>query len=430
MLDSPPTRTQSTNKISTNVRIFIVIVVAIAVAICAGLVFQTFRSKSVPESAPSSTHVASESFRPTKNQWTGINVAPVKLMVFRTERLTEGSIAYNEDAMTQVFSPYTGRVTRVIAKLGDILKRGAPLMAVVASEVVQAKNDLTTAINTFKTTQEQVSLTTASEKRQHALYLAKSGALKDWLQSQTDLAVAQNNLHTAEVALDAVRDRLRILGKSEDEISALETGFAGRQVNPESPVLAPISGTVIQRQVGVGQYINSVAGGAASPVFTIGNLSTLWLIANVRESDAPLIHVGQPIEVHVLAYPGRKFQAKITWIAPSIDSSTHRLPVRAEVQNTDGTLKAMMFANFTIITGKEATSPSVPQSAVIYLGEEARVYVVLSDGTIALRLIKLGRMREDGMLEVISGLAQGEKIVTGGTLFIDRAVTLEMDNKQ
>lgn len=431
MLDKQPARVQPARKFSRKMQqASIAIVGIVVVAAGIGLAVRNNHIAQVPKPETSTAPLAQGAFRPTKAQWSSLKVAPVQLMTFRTERLTEGNIAYNDDTMTPVFSPYTGRVTRVIAKPGDIVKKGAPLMAVAASEFVQAQNDLITAVNALRTAHEQVALTTTTENRQHELYLAKSGALKDWLQSQSDLAMAQNNLRIAETALYAVRDRLRIMGKSEEEINALEKAPAGYPMNSESLVLAPISGTVTQRQVGVGQFINSVAGGAASPVFTIGNLSTLWLIANVREADAPLMRVGQPIEVHVMAYPGRSFHAKVTWVAPSIDPATHRLPVRAEVENTDGTLKAMMFVNFSIITGKETTSPGVPQSAIVYLGEETRVYVSRSDGTIALRTLKVGRQREDGMLEVTDGLAPGEQVVTSGTLFIDRAVTAETGDTQ
>jgi multidrug efflux pump subunit AcrA (membrane-fusion protein) len=115
-------------------------------------------------------------------------------------------------------------------------------------------------------------------------------------------------------------------------------------------------------------------GGASSPVYTIGNLSTVWLIANVRETDAPLTHVGEPVEVHVLAFPGRVFKAKISWVAPSIDSNTHRLSVRADVENPRGELKPGMFANFSIITGEEETAPVLPQRAIVYKGDAARVW--------------------------------------------------------
>jgi cobalt-zinc-cadmium efflux system membrane fusion protein len=136
------------------------------------------------------------------------------------------------------------------------------------------------------------------------------------------------------------------------------------------------------------------------------------------------MHAGEPVEVRVLAYPGRVFKAKIAWVASSVDPNTHRLPVRAEVENPDGALKPMMFANFSIITGGAIEAPAVPQSAIVYEGEEARVWVARNDGTIASRTIRTGRM-SDGMVEVSSGLNPGEKVVTSGTLFIDRAAQYE-----
>ena len=346
-------------------------------------------------------------FRPTKEQWANLKVMLVEEMTFQTEQITDGNIAYNEDKTTPVFSPYSGRVTKLIAKLGDVVKKGAPLMAVEASEFVQGQSDLGTA-------RAQLTLAEANEKRQHALYLAKAGALKDWLQSQAELTTTQNNLR-------AVRNRLRILGKSDEEIDTLEYGAGAQPMNAETYVLAPISGTVIQRQVGLGQYINSTAAGAANPVYSIGDLSTVWLIANVRETDAPQMRVGQPVEVRVLAYPGRVFKAKISWVAPAVDSNTRRLPIRAQVDNRDGALKPMMFASFNIRTGNEAPATAVPRSAVVYEGEEVHVFVVRDDGSVAMKLIRTGRTSGE-MVEVTEGLVAGDKVVTGGTLFIDRAI--------
>jgi cobalt-zinc-cadmium efflux system membrane fusion protein len=185
-------------------------------------------------------------------------------------------------------------------------------------------------------------------------------------------------------------------------------------------VRAPIAGIITQRQIGLGQFINSTAGGASNPVYTIGNLSTVWLIANVREVDAPLMQVGLPVEVHVLAFPGRVFRAKISWVAPSIDPNTHRLSVRADVENPDRELKPGMFANFSIITGEAAIAPAVPQHAIVYEGETARVWVVGQDGTIAARSVRVGQTA-DGMVEILGGLTEGGKVVTSGALFIDRA---------
>jgi cobalt-zinc-cadmium efflux system membrane fusion protein len=343
-------------------------------------------------------------FLPTKTQWDRLKIDPVRAMNFRSEEMTDGVIAYNDDTTTPVFSPYSGQVTRVIAKLGDVVKKGDPLMVVAASEFAQARNSLMVA-------RAQVSLTTANEKRLHGLYDAKAAALKDWLQSQSDLATAQANLLAA-------RNQLSILGKSEKEIDDL--AGASTTVSPEAIVRAPVSGTVTQRQVGTGQYIQSATGGATTPVYTIGNLSAVWLVANVRESDAPLMRVGQGVEVHVLAFPERVFKAEIAWVAPAVDPNTHRLPVRAAINNRDGDLKPMMFANFNIVTASEVKAAGIPQSAVVYEGSEAHVFVANDDHSLVLRPVKVGRVSRT-MLEVISGLAVGEKIVTHGVLFIDRA---------
>jgi cobalt-zinc-cadmium efflux system membrane fusion protein len=190
-------------------------------------------------------------------------------------------------------------------------------------------------------------------------------------------------------------------------------------MNPESIVAAPISGTVVQRQVGVGQYIQA---GSPNPVFSIGDLSKVWLIANVREIDGALVHVGDPVEVQVLAFPNRVFKAKLSYLAPSMDPNTHRLAVRADVENRDGLLKPQMFANFTILTGDDVTAPGVPKSAIVYEGETARVWIAAPNGSLAPRQIQIGRTDGD-MVEVVSGLNRGEKIVVGGALFIDRAAT-------
>jgi membrane fusion protein, heavy metal efflux system len=366
--------------------------------------------------APQPTKAVPGTFRPTPAQLAGFTIEPVRLATFRSERVTDGSIALDESLTTPVFSPYSGRVVRLIARLGDRVERGAPLFAVEASESVEATSDLIAAVAALQTAKAELGQAQTNEKRAHELYLAKGGALKDWEQSRTELAAAQNALRSAEIALAAVRNRLRILGKSESEIAALESQPA-QQLDPVAVVSAPIAGTVTQRQIGLGQYIQS---GSDTPVYTIGDLSTVWLVANVREGDVPLMRVGTAVAVIVPAYPGRVFNATISWVAAGLDANTHRLPVRADIANPDGALKPQMFANFTIITGAPVTAPAVPTSAIVYEGDTARVWVAHNDGTIAARSVTAGRT-QNGLVEITGGLTAGEKIVTRGTLFIDRA---------
>jgi membrane fusion protein, heavy metal efflux system len=339
-------------------------------------------------------------FRASAPQMKTLTVESVGLHGFISEELTEGKIAANANRATPVFSPYSGRITRVIAGLGDTVKAGAPLATLEASEFVQAQNDLATAAS-------QLKLARITETRKHALYDAKGGSLQDWQSAQADLTAA-------ETALSAVRNRLSILGKSPAEIAALEKD---QTISPVATLSAPIAGVVVDRQVGPGQYVQA---GGATPQFTIADISSVWLLANVRETDAARVKLGQSVEVHVPAYPDRVFKARLTYVSAVVDAVTHRLPVRAEIGNRDGALKPEMFANFRILTSEASESAAVPQSAVVYEGAAAHVWVVAADGLLSLRNIRTGRSN-DGLIEVLEGLKPGENVVTKGGLFIDQA---------
>jgi len=363
------------------------------------------------------TRDADGAFRPSETQWASLRLAVVRQVAFRDERATDGKIGINDDTTTPVFSPYSGRVSRLIAKPGDYVEVGKPLFAIEASEFVQGQNDLVTAVAGVDKAKSKLELAKTSEKRQRELLAIRGGALKDLQQAESDLIAAQGDLRSAEIALAAVRNRLRILGRSDEEIAKLEKVD---HIGAEVVVAAPIAGTVIQRKVGVGQYINA---GATDPIFTVGNLTTIWLIANVRESDAPKMKVGAAVEVTVLAYPGRVFNAKLSYVAPALDPTTRRLPVRAEIQNPGRELLPEMFASFRIVAGETRLMPAVPQEAVIYEGAQARVWVARPDQkSVVKRPIEAG-MTTNGLVEVRKGLAVGETVVASGTLFIDRAAT-------
>lgn len=352
------------------------------------------------EPPPTHETAATNEVRLSSAQLATLEINTVATRTFRTEEVTDGQIALNGDTTTQVFSPYSGRVVRVMASPGEYVKRGAPLLRIEASEFVQAQADLLNAAATLK-------LARINEERKHAAYEGKGGSLQDWQQAQVDLAAAENASTTAT-------NRLRILGKSDAEIAAIETS---KTTNAATYVVAPIAGVVTDRQVGPGQYIQA---GASTPVFSIGDLSTVWLVAAVPETDAPFIERGQEVEVRVLALPGQTFTAKLTAVGAQVDPVTRRVPVRATLTNPNGKLKPQMFASFNIITSGESQAPSVPEEAIVREGDQARVWVVSRNNTLALRPIHTGRSSE-GMVEVVDGLEPGEKVVTRGSLFIDRA---------
>ena len=408
----------------SNKKHLIIALIAIAIAIAVTIWFITKLSAHSATAAESAARPASNTapgtFKPTAAQWDALTTAVVSASPFRSELTTDGNIATNDNLMVNVFSPYSGRVANVIAKLGDTVKKGDPLMTVDASEFVQGQNDLITAAGAFNTATTQLRLAQKTENRQHELLLAKAGAEKDWLQSQADLTAAQNTVRSAEIALSAVRNRLRILGKTDAEISALEHTPDSQKLGATATVKAPISGVIVQRQVGVGQYIQSASGGASTPLFGIADLSSVWLIANLREPDAALVKVGQTVEVKVPAYPNKVFEAKVTWVSPIVDPVSHRIPVRAEIANRERALKPQMLASFKVITGEATELIAIPQSAVVYEGSSAHVFIAQADHTIAARTIVIERQNNDAV-GVRSGLSAGEKIVTSGALFIDRA---------
>ena len=170
------------------------------------------------------------------------------------------------------------------------------------------------------------------------------------------------------------------------------------------------------RKLGVGQYITQ---GATDPIMLIGDLSTVWLVANVRETDAPFVRVGQPVEVRVTAYPDKVFKAKLTFVAPMVDPNTHRLPIRAEVPNGEGLLKPEMWADFRIATGP-ATDTCGPARAIVFEGDSERVWVTDKNHYLTSREIKTGIINGPNV-EVLSGLSAGDEVITQGSIFIDRA---------
>ncbi len=360
-------------------------------------------------------------FRPTDAQWRDFDVKAVQPIFFQDQQDTDGKISTNDDRTTPVFSPYTGRVTKVFVQAGAVVKAGQPLFAVQGSEFVQAQNDLGAGQAAEQSARVQVNSAEADEARLHQLYQADGASLKDWQASQTTLAAARASLRSAQVSMSAVQNRLRIYGESDRQIGALAASARTRMIQPEAVVAAPADGTVVSRTVEPGQFVSGATSGTSTQVFEISDLSSVWMVANVREADAGKVHLGDQMNVRVLAYPDHVFHAKVTYIAPAVDPATRRLAVRAEIANADRLLKPEMFADFGIDTGPASKSLAVPQDAVIYEGQSAQVWLAKPDHSLVLQQVRLGR-NAGGLVEVLEGLRPGDRVATSGALFIDRAV--------
>ena len=355
-------------------------------------------------------------YLPTPAEWAGLTIEPVSARGFRAEHVTEGKIAVDEDRATPVFSPYAGRIIKLLARPGDNVKQGQPLFVIEAADTVQAQNDFVAASTGLNKAKSALDLAGIQDRRAKDLFEGKAVPLKDYQQSQAALIQAQNDVRSATTALEAARNRLRILGLSDEAIAAFQE--KGR-IDPQTTIVAPIAGTVVQRKVGPGQYVTA---GASDPVFVIGDLSTVWLTAFVRETDASMVSIGQDLSFTVLALPGRDIAARINYVAAAIDPATRRLLVRASVDNKDGLLKPEMFANVTIYSASDHPAVAVPKQALIYEGDQVRVWVAHDDKSIELRQIKTV-LTNGNLVEVTDNLKPGEKIVTKGSLFIDRAAS-------
>jgi membrane fusion protein, heavy metal efflux system len=357
-----------------------------------------------PVAAPAATAV--HTFQPTEAQLATLAIAPVTEATFRTEIATEGAIAYDEETLTPVYSPYSGRVTRVVGHLGDRVRRGQVLYDIAGSEYAQGQSDLAT-------TRAALDTARANEHRLTELLAAGAAAERDVLQARADRVAA-------EAAWSAARARLTILGQTDPQLDALETKPAGA---PVVPVTSPVDGVITQRAATVGQYVQSAAAGAGTPVFVVADVRTVWVIGWVREADAAAVRAGQAADITVPALAGTVLHGTVRSVASGLDPANHRLAVRIAVPNPDGRLKPEMYAEVRIGLADASRALAVPTSAIVYDGDVTRVFVE-SGGTIVGRNVRLGR-RLGPQAEVLDGLRPGERIVTSSTLFVDHAVAGE-----
>jgi cobalt-zinc-cadmium efflux system membrane fusion protein len=401
---TPPRRLPPTRQI------VLLVIAAVALLLVLVVLPATLRAIANRPEAPETAPPAG-TFRPTAEQWSSLSFADAAPMSFADAVSTDGKIATDDDASVQITPPFSGRVVDVVVRAGDRVTKGQTLLTAEANDLAQAKADYAAADSALSTARAQLALTQAADARQHALFKIQGAAEKDVQQADSDLAAAQAAVRSGEGALAAVKNRLAILNLTPAALTHRDALAA---------VKAPISGVVIQRQVGPGQYLNATSNGGVQPIFTVSDLSRVWLSANVREADAGRVRTGMPIQVRVTALPGRSFPARLDYVAPTLDPVTRRLPVRATMANPGGELKPEMFADFAIDAGPGEQAIGVPSSAVIYEGDTARVWIAGPGHTLALRPIKAGRTQA-GEVEVLAGLKPHDKVVSSGAIFIDRA---------
>ncbi len=359
-----------------------------------------------------------DAFRPTPEQLAQLKIAPVAIGANATLLRANGSIAVNADRSTPIILPFSGQAAEVFVETGQHVSRGQPLLSVASPELVDARNGLLTASAQAASAAEAEKIAAANAARQKAIYETAGGALKDYLQAQADLVTAQSALRTAQSALRAAQDRLGLFGKSPGEIRALQSPAKALNGQAATVYRAPVAGVVVDRNVSPGQFLTA---GGSNALMTITDLSSVWLVAQLSESDATNVQLGDQVEVTTPAVPGRVFHARIDNIGAALDPNTHRLPVRAAVDNPNYLLKPQMFASFTIRRALSGTVGAlVPAAAIIHEGDRARVWVMGRDGLLHGRAVETADS-EGGYTRVTRGLNAGDRIVTAGALFVNEA---------
>jgi membrane fusion protein, heavy metal efflux system len=344
----------------------------------------------------------------SETQLAAIKVAPVQLRNFETLKTAVGTIDFNQNKTVQVFAQYPGKIVRAFFNLGDTVKKGDILFTVDSPDLLQAESTLLANSGVLQ-------LQTRTLAR--ATQLLKAGG-----SAQKDVDQATSDQQTAEGNFKAAKDAVRIFGKTDDEIDQI---LAQRKVDSTLYVPSPIAGTVIARNAAEGFLTQP---GAAPAPYSVADLSTMWMVANVIETDAPSYHVGQEVQVRVPAYPDKIFEGHVTTVGSMIDPSTHRQLVRSEVADPDHLLRAGMFASFIIRLTDPVQSAAVPVDAVVREGDGTmNVWVTADRRRFTQRTVTIGIQQQNGFSQMLSGLQANEQVVTDGAVFLSNKLLLGTD---
>jgi membrane fusion protein, heavy metal efflux system len=337
-------------------------------------------------------------------QLASVKVEPVGEYVFPVERASVGSIDFNEEMTVQVFTPYQGKIIETFAKVGDEVKKGQTLFTIDSPDLLAADSNLIAAAGVLE-------LLNRNLARLRKLYETRAV-------SQHDLEQAISDQQTAEGALRAGRDAVRIFGKTDAEIDMI---VKDRKADPTLVVPSPISGRITARNAAPGLFVQP--GNAPAP-YSVADISTMWMLANVAESDVPAFHLGQEVKVSLLAYPGKTFDGRIVTIDSMVDPNTHRMMMRSEIKDPGHLLLSGMFANFVIRTGDPMRSLAVPLNGVVREGDGTMTVWVTSDRRrFTQREVKTG-FQKDGYRQILEGLQPGELVASDGAIFLSFMVTI------
>ena len=332
------------------------------------------------------------------SQVNSIKIQPLGSYIFPVEKAAVGNISLADDLSVDVFPNYQGKLIKALVELGDQVKKGQSLYTIDSPDLIQAESTLIGAAATLELTSKE---------------LARAKALNGTNGvSERELEQAISDQQTAEGALKAARDAVRVFGKSDAEIDQI---VASRRIDPVLVVLSPIAGQVTSFNAPPGLLVQP--GNAPAP-YSVANVTVKWMLADVPESDVPSFHPGEPVEVKVMAYPGRVFKGRVSKIYEAVDPNTHRETVRSEISDPKNELRPGMLATFSILVQKPVEATAIPANGVVRESDGTMTAWVTTDRRhFEQRVIKTG-LRNDGQVQVLTGLQRGELVVTDNAVFL------------
>jgi cobalt-zinc-cadmium efflux system membrane fusion protein len=340
----------------------------------------------------------------SERQAGSLKIGPVGWREFALLKTSVGAIDFNENLLVQVFSQYPGKIQKAFFNLGDEVKQGDILFTIDSPDLLQAESTLLASAGVLELQKRTLARVT--------------GLLKAGGSAQKDVDQATSDEQTAEGNFKAAKNSVRLFGKTDEEVEQI---LMERKLDSTLLVPSPISGKVVARNAAPG--LLTQPGNAPAP-FLVADLSTMWMIANVIESDAPAYKVGQEVEVGVSAYPGRVFKGHVTTVGAMIDPNSHRQLVRSEIADPEHLLRSGMFASFVIRVGDPARSLAVPAEGVVREGDGTMTVWVTNDSRrFFKRTVKIG-LQQDGWTQIVEGLSPGETVVTDGAVFLSNKLLL------
>ena len=340
----------------------------------------------------------------SEKQAASLKIGPVASRDFAIQKTAVGTIDFNENLLVQVFSQYQGKILKAFYNIGDEVKAGDVLFTIDSPDLLQAESTLLAAAGVLELQKKTLARVTN---------LLKSGG-----SAQKDVDQSTSDEQTAEGNFKAAKDAVRIFGKSDAEI---EQVVNDRKVDSTLVVPSPISGRVVTRNAAPGFLTQP---GVAPAPFTVADLSTMWMLANVIETDAPAYKLGQQVQVTVPAYPNKVFTGRVTALGAIIDPNTHRQLVRSEIDDPEHLLRSGMYASFVIRVGDAARSLAVPAEGVVREGDGTMTVWVTKDSRhFVKRTVKTG-LAQDGWTQILEGLSPDETVVTDGAVFLSNKLAL------